>query len=95
MIRTIFILAILSITIISCKKDYTCTCQQTYITTAYTQNGVYNPQSTTSSTFRNTYKMKEEKAESNCNGFEKVSINTYGSGASQRTSTETVECDLN
>lgn len=94
MIKIISFFSILSVALISCKKDYTCSCQQTYITTGYTQYGVYHPQSTTSSNFKNTYKAKEDVAKTSCKNFERVTINTYGSGESHRTATETVECEL-
>lgn len=94
MIKLTFIFSILCVALISCKKNYTCSCQQTYITTAYTQYGVYHPQSTTSSNFKNTYKEKEAVANTKCKDFERVTINTYGSGESQRTATETIECEL-
>lgn len=94
MYRISLILLILSTTLVSCKKEYTCTCQQTYITTAYTQFGVFHPQSTSSSTFRNTFKAKKADAEQICRNSENLSINTYGTGEAQRTATETVECEL-
>jgi hypothetical protein len=94
MYRICFVFLIFCLTLVSCKKEYTCSCQQTYITTAYTQYGTYYPQSTTSNSFQNTFKGKEDEVTRNCKNFEKLSINTYGSGQAQRTSTETVECVL-
>ncbi len=89
-----FSLLIIGAALLSCKKEYTCSCQQTYITTAYIQYGNYHPQSTISSSFKNTYKAKEDDARTSCKNFEKVAINTYGTGESQRTATETVVCEL-
>lgn len=93
-IFVVTIIMVLSFTLASCKKEYTCKCTQTYITTGYTQFGTYHPQSTTASTFQNTFKAKKDDAETSCKNFERVTINTYGSGESQRTATETVECEL-
>jgi hypothetical protein len=94
MFRISFIFSVIFFTLVSCKKEYTCSCQQTYITTAYTQYGTYYPQSTTSNSFQNTFKDKEDGAIRKCKNIEKLSINTYGTGQAQRTSTETVECVL-
>lgn len=94
MFRLILIFSTLGITLLSCKKEYTCSCQQTVVTTPYIQFGVYYPQSTTSTGFKNTIKDKEDKAKSACKNYESVRINTWGSGESQRTTTETVECEL-
>lgn len=94
MIRALFMLTIVSFTLLSCKKDYTCSCEQTYVTTAYTQYGVFHPQSTTASTFKNSFKDKEDKAKKSCKNFENYQVDTYGSGESQRTATTIVKCEL-
>lgn len=78
----------------SCKKDFSCACVQTYTTTAYTQFGVYRPPTTSATTFRNTYEAKKDEGESICNGYESVTINTYGTGEAQYTATTTVTCEL-
>lgn len=84
----------LCIGLVSCTKEYTCSCQQTYVTTGYMQYGTYKPQTTTSSNFKNTFSGKEDDALKSCKNFEKLTIDTYGSGESQRTATEIVECEL-
>ncbi len=89
----LIIFSLLSLAIVSCKKDYTCTCVQTSTTTAYTQYGVYHPQSITASTFRNTFKAKKDEAESICNNWESTTINSYGSGESHRTMSTIVSCE--
>jgi len=90
----LFILTIFSFTLLSCKKDYTCSCVQTYTTTAYVQYGTHHPQSTTVSSFSNTYKAKKDEAESICKKSESLNIQNYGSGESFRTATETVTCEV-
>lgn len=92
--RILFLFVFFSLGLVSCKKEYTCSCLQTYITTAYTQYGTFHPQSTTASEFKNAYKGKDEDAKSFCRSFERINIDTYGSGEAQRTATETVECEL-
>lgn len=94
MIRTLLMLAVVGLSFTSCKKDYTCKCVQTYVTTAYTQYGIYHPQSTTASTYSNTFRGKEDDAESWCRNSESYSVNTYGSGEAQRTATTVVDCEL-
>ncbi len=94
MYKIIPVFLILFASLTSCKKEYTCSCQQTYVTTAYTQYGQFHPQSMSTTNFKNTWKLKEDAAKSNCKNYEKVSVNTYGSGESQRTATETIECEL-
>lgn len=90
---TLFI-ALSSLALLSCKKDYTCACQQTVTTTAYMQYGTYYPQKTDIYTFKNFTKTKKDKADSWCKSFENVRANTYGTGESQRTVTEVTTCEV-
>lgn len=94
MLRFTFLVLALSFTLVSCKKNYTCSCVQTVTTTAYTQYGTYYPQKTTANTFKNFLKNTEDKAESACKNFENFRMDNYGSGESYRTTTESTECEL-
>jgi hypothetical protein len=94
MLRILGFLSLFSLTFTSCKKDYTCACQQTVTTTAYTQYGTYYPQKTDINTFKNFTKTKKDKADSWCKNFENVRANTYGTGESQRTVTEVTTCEV-
>ncbi|MFA5573528.1 MAG: hypothetical protein WC994_00590 [Brumimicrobium sp.] len=92
--RTLITLAFFTFIFTSCKKDYACNCTSTTLTTAYTQYGVFYPQETNVSQFNNTITDKEDEAKSKCKLFEKISVNSFGSGESYRTMTTTVECEL-
>lgn len=92
--RIIVFLMLSSLLAVSCKKDYTCSCATTVVTTAYTQYGVYHPQQTDIYPFKNTWKSKEDDAIKRCKDFEKVQASTWGSGEAQRTMTETTACEL-
>lgn len=94
MIRSIFILTFLIFTLISCKKDFTCSCMQTNVTSAYSEYGNYYPETTTSETYSNSINSKKNESESNCKKSDGVSTETYGSGVSQRTVTATVVCEI-
>lgn len=94
MTRNLLVFVLATLFLGSCKKDFSCSCVQTYTTTGYIQFGVYRPPTTTASTFRNTYTAKKDEGESMCNAYESLTINTYGTGESQYTATTTVTCEL-
>ncbi|WP_133122118.1 hypothetical protein [Brumimicrobium salinarum] len=92
--RFLFLSSAIALTLISCKKEYTCSCVQTVTTSAYEQYGTYHPQATTANTFSNTIKAKQDEVESKCKKGENLNIQTYGTGEAQRTVTETVTCEV-
>jgi hypothetical protein len=80
---------------VSCKKNYTCTCVQTYNAPAYTYNGVDHPADIRINTFTNTFKSTKKDSESGCKMGE--SIHSYPStyeAQGQGPTVETVTCEL-
>lgn len=94
MIRSLFILTVLSFTLISCKKDYTCSCVQTIINSPKTQNANSLPESTIINNNSHPLRAKKGEAESKCKIDEMNTTETFGSGNNQRVTTETVTCEL-
>lgn len=94
MMRPLFISILLVSTMISCKKDYTCTCVQTNVTTSYSEYGNYYPQTITSNTESNSLNSKKNDAASKCKKYDRINVETHGDGNSQRTVTETVTCEI-
>ncbi|OFX74305.1 MAG: hypothetical protein A2X12_06445 [Bacteroidetes bacterium GWE2_29_8] len=65
-ILSLFIVALLAIAFVSCKKDYTCKCNYTS-TYSYDYGGVLGVVTTTqTSTTEKTFNNSKKKAESDC-----------------------------
>ena len=79
---------------ISCKKESTCTCTQTYTEPAYVDdNEVYHQPYIYYSTFSNTIKTKKKDAESTCKKSETIySTPSWNSG--QGPSTTVITCEV-
>ena len=79
----------------SCKKEYTCNCEQIVIAPPYTNNGKVYSQQISVSTFSNSFKSKKNESESICKKAE--SVKTYPSTYSnlgQGQTVETITCEL-
>ncbi len=80
---------------VSCKKNYTCSCLQTVTVPAYTNGGVYHPEQITMNTITNTFTSTKKDSESGCKMGE--SIHSYTSpyeAQGQGPTVETVTCEL-
>ena len=83
------------LSLVSCKKDYSCQCVQTITVPAYTYNNQTYPQQVTINTITNTFKSKKKDAESGCKQGE--SIRSYPSpyaAQGQGPTIEALTCDL-
>jgi hypothetical protein len=81
--------------LVSCKKNYTCSCLQTVTVPAYTNGGQYYPEQITMNTVTNTFKSTKKDSESGCKMGE--SVNSYPSpyaAIGQGPTLEIVTCEL-
>lgn len=75
--KIIMIAAVAGLFAVSCKKERTCTCTRTHVSS--TTNGVTNPVST--STYKTETKLdKTTKSGAACNSGDRTSTDTYTSG---------------
>lgn len=88
--KIILILAVASLTMVSCKKDRTCTC--TLVQVSSTDNGVPQPTFFTSYTATNKL-TKVTKKGAHCNTFEDTRTSTYTSGNTQHTTVDVFKGD--
>lgn len=88
-------LAIITI-LTSCKKEYTCSCLQTYTEPGYSYNGQNYQQYTTINSVNFSYKAKKKDAESVCkkNEYVKTYPATYAAQG-QGPFVETFTCEMN
>lgn len=93
--KIIITLSLITLLLISCKKDYTCVCESTVIFPAYTNvNNVYFPQDIRHETIVNTITTKKKNAVSDCEKFETNSTVNYQSAEGQGEIISTKNCGL-
>jgi hypothetical protein len=81
--------------LVSCKKDYTCSCVQTNTEPAYSYNGQDHPAVIRVNTITNTFKSKKKDAESGCKQGEYIHsyLSPYAAQG-QGPIVETLTCEL-
>ncbi len=94
--KTLTIAFIAALTLVSCKKDYACSCTSTTHQPEFSSGGtVYQQESTTTSTSSTTIKDKKKDAKASCeskNGTSSVASPWAGAGAEP--TTITVSCSI-
>jgi hypothetical protein len=94
-LSSICLLSIKILTVSSCKKDYTCVCENTVIFPAYTNsNNQYVPQEIVSSSYSNTISSRKKDADSDCKKLETSFFTSYQSAQGQGPIETIKQCGL-
>jgi hypothetical protein len=88
--KILIIAAVAGLTMVSCKKERTCTCNVTFVSS--TTNGVANPLPTGTITMKKKSE-KVSKAGAHCNSGEQTETQTYTAGGTTYTDIDVYKAD--